>query len=106
MRWTIYYDDETTFSSDDGSWLDAPSQGVQIIMDYMEKTPLSHMGCDYYLMRDDTIISFSEVHLHSHLELGIAPQTIKFGRWTNNKNWHRIHDRVFGVAGAASNPRG
>ncbi len=29
--WAIWYDDDTTFSSEDGSWEDAPREGVQVV---------------------------------------------------------------------------
>lgn len=29
--WTIWYDNGSTFSSEDGSWKDAPDQGVQVV---------------------------------------------------------------------------
>ena len=32
MHWVIFYDDYTTYSSDDGAWEDAPSRGVQAIV--------------------------------------------------------------------------
>lgn len=30
--WRIYYDNGTTFSSDDGAWDDAPARGVQVVV--------------------------------------------------------------------------
>lgn len=98
-EWLIYYDDETTFSSEDGTWADAPAYGVQIISErcILEGTPVKmmHMGMDYYLLRDGTLMSFSEVDLKDHLFLGIDRAAIKFGRWTTNEIWTRIRDRAF-----------
>lgn len=99
MLWIIYYDDETTFGSEDGTWSEAPTDGVQIIIDHIPETPLAHMGSDYYLLRDDVIMSFSERDLHQHLVLGIDRHAIKFGRWTTHDIWHRVHEKALGVPG-------
>ena len=32
MEWKLYYDDQTTFSDEDGSWQDAPAWGVVAIV--------------------------------------------------------------------------
>ena len=107
MLWIIYYDDGTTFSDEDGTWYAASPYGIQIIMDYMPETPLVHMGHDYYLMRNDTIMSFGDSSLRQHIIAGIESNAMKFGLWTDNDNWNRIHERVFGVPGVpTTNPRG
>ena len=92
MQWRIWYDDETVF---EGAWKDAPSNGVLFIEDWIGKTKLVHMGSDYYLMRDGTIMSFRLADLHQHLVLGLDAGSIKFGRWTSNDVWQRIHKKVF-----------
>jgi hypothetical protein len=35
MKWTVYYIDGSTFSSDDGEPKDAPRQGVALIVQYV-----------------------------------------------------------------------
>ena len=99
MKWIIYYDNLDTFSSENGTWEEAPADGVQIIMDYIPETPLVHMGCDYYLMRDGTLMSFSAADLHQHMLLGIDPCATKFGRWTTHETWHKVHEMALGVPG-------
>lgn len=97
-RWTIYYADETVFTSEDGSWGDAPHGGVLIIFERMsepEKTAV-HMGMDYYLWKaGEGIVSFGERFLHQHMLLGIDEGAIKFGLWVSNAVWQRVHRRAF-----------
>ncbi len=88
----IWYDDETTF---EGNWKDAPAYGVLFIEDWLSETKLIHMGADYYLMRDGSIMNFRLKDLHQHLVLGIEPGALKFGRWTSNEIWQKVHKRVF-----------
>jgi len=105
MGWTIYYDDESIFSDADGTWYDAPTYGVLFVQEdrtwdarnpvTSEYYKLIHMGSDYYLLRDNTIMAFREKELYQHLELGIDPHSLKYGRWTDNTTWKRVHDRVF-----------
>jgi len=91
-KWRIWYDDETTF---DGDWKDAPVDGVLFVEDWTNNTKLVHMGSDYYLMREGTIMSFRTSDLHQHLILGIDAGALKFGRWTTNDVWQRVHAQVF-----------
>jgi hypothetical protein len=105
MGWSIHYDDESIFSDKNGSWHEAPCYGVLIIIEDRtweepdsvtgEYYKLVHMGSDYYLLRNEQIISFGIKDLHQHLDLGIAPHSIKYGRWTDNDVWTRVHNKVF-----------
>ncbi len=98
MSWKIYYDDESVVTSEDITWEQVPSYGVLIIREYpQEGTPQAHMGFDYYLMRQGTIISFSIKDLHDHLLLGIPQGSIKFGRWCPDDVWRRVHDQAFDI---------
>jgi hypothetical protein len=96
MRWEIYYDDESVVSDLDVVWEDAPNEGVLFILEYYpDDRKMVHMGMDYYFMRYNTIISCSLADLHTHLSLGFAPNAVKFGRWTSDEIWNRVHDVVF-----------
>lgn len=60
LGFKIYYADGTTFSSKQGSWEDAPSEGVQFVSVYFDhlREPgknirLIHSGGDYY-WREET----------------------------------------------------
>lgn len=96
MDWKIYYDDETIKTSDNYKWEKICNYGILIIMHYPKKgRPQIHMGQDYYLMRDNTVISFGLKDLHDHMAQGINKGAIKFGRWAPDDIWQRVHDKVF-----------
>ncbi len=84
----IWYDDETTY---EGDWNDAPAYGVL----FVQEPKMVHMGADYYLKHDGSIMNFRLKDLHQHLVLGIEPGAIKFGRWTSNEIWKKVHAKVF-----------
>jgi hypothetical protein len=52
MDWKIYYQDETTYSDEDGSWEDAPADGVICVIvrgqEGREKGRLVYNRTDYY----------------------------------------------------------
>jgi len=95
MKWEIYYDDETKITSDDMKWENLSPHGVLIIIHYQNDNKKQiHMGADYYLMRNGTVISFPIKDLHEHLLLGIPKGAIKFGRWCPDDVWERVHRKV------------
>ena len=57
--WKLYYDDRTTFSNQDGEWLDAPPWGVMAVAvadEYAARTidKARDVGCgDYYIWAKD-----------------------------------------------------
>lgn len=96
MLWKIWYDDESVVASEDMKWEDAPPYGVLIILHYQKDNKKQvHMGSDYYLRRDNTIISFHIKDLHDHILLGVPKGAVKFGRWCPDDVWERVHDQVF-----------
>ena len=68
---------------------------VLSVLEWKSDNKTVHMGIDYYLMRDGGIISFSERSLHQHMTLGLDPKVIKFGVWTSDEIWERVHGRIF-----------
>ena len=88
-RWKIWYDDGSTFSSDDGSWEEVPSDGVLIIMEYHGSGQKEiHMSADYYYMEDGTIQHFPLGHLERHLKKHMP--SLKYGRYTSEAMWERV----------------
>jgi hypothetical protein len=84
MKWKLYYTDGSEFSSDDGAWKDAPSDGVQAICvghpDYGRHVWHSK---DYYVEMPDGGI-FGTDDLGCFLRaLGL----VKFGHMTNTDNF-------------------
>lgn len=94
--WEIYYDDESVINESDSSWYDCKSNGVLIIVEYLpNKKRITHMGMDYYLMKDNNIISFSLINLHNYLIGGIDKNAIKFGITVPNDVWNKVYKKVF-----------
>lgn len=57
----IWYGDNTTYTSKDGAWENAPSDNVQVVMIYFKAkdamgrfTRLYSSGCDYYALDNQT----------------------------------------------------
>ena len=82
----IFYADKSIITSNDMDWHKAPAYGVIAI----REDKMIHMGVDYYLMKNGTIINFSIKDLHQHLLDGLLPGAIKFGQWINDKDYNEI----------------
>ncbi len=92
--WAIWYDDGSRFTSQEGSWEEAPVDGVLFVLETFEDgKKLVHMGADYYVLKDDGIIDFSTVHLERHLR---QIPGWKFGRWASDEVFQQAHEEVFG----------
>lgn len=74
LAWIIYYEDGTTFSSEDGSFKDAPAWGV------------IGVGCDPDL--------FHGVDFTGLLDYLARTGLVKFGRLTSNENYDKIMKRA------------
>ena len=97
VAWKIWYDDGSTFSNEEGSWDAAPPDGILIVMEtFDDGKKLVHMGSDYYLMLEDgTIVDCGVAHIERHLRK-LLPQ-LKYGRWSGNELWERVHNQAFGI---------
>lgn len=77
LGWRLVYGDGSTFSSDDGSWDDAPSTNVQVL-EYLHEPPYRTFtyGEDEYRLTPD----------HSP----------KFGAWMEESAFHALVALAFG----------
>lgn len=83
MLWKIYYDDNQTFSSDDGEWETAPSDGIICVVVESNKVG-RHIfsGSDFYFKIPGTDSFGHSSDLGPFLrKLGL----VKFGIWTSDK---------------------
>ena len=102
-EWKIYYTDGSTFSSDDGEWKNAPSDGVQALAtahpDFGRQVWHSN---DYYVqMPDGGIYATSDIGCFLRA-LGL----VKFGHMTNRENYQaRLEDATQDPAFQKSSPR-
>lgn len=89
MEWKIYYQDGSTFSSDDGDVSEAPAWGVEVIVEPNELVGRElHVRTDYYLYLKDRWESVDFIGLIDFLanELGI----LKIGRIMNRVDYQKI----------------
>lgn len=95
MRWKIWYDDGTTFSSDDGPAEIAPMDGVQAVVQWQDNGNVDVLeGHEYYWWTGDC---WAHGRLNS-LErwLRVMCPRLKFGRFTRNEIHRRIMEEVDG----------
>jgi len=92
-RWTVYYEDGSTFSSDQGSWAEAPSFGVHAVVWYNTAgVTLDSQGLDdaihYWIgPKPNDISSFFGIPQGSS-------EPVKMGLWTDGESYWRVHDLV------------
>ena len=97
--WIIYYADESTYTSDDGDWDDAPTDNVCFVIEDKSNEPGStverqvHMGQDYYFIFNGVLSDANEGELGLYGN-PVAPN-LKTGQWTSDEVWQRIHDIIF-----------
>ena len=89
MRFKIYYDDLSTFSSEDGPWDEAPADGILYVVSWVDGKKDILSGADFYFLHDGAIGSTSDLGPLQR-KLGF----IKFGRWTSHKNMERAAQMV------------
>lgn len=80
MAWRVYYRRGRTFGSEDGSWADAPADGVLAIVETIDERRTVRAGGDYYRLEDDGSVVCHEtadaiLHAIGHVPLS----AIKFG---------------------------
>ncbi len=94
VDWRIWYEDNSSFGSEDGLWDDAPIDRVLFVLEtFDDGKKLVHMGADYYVMRDAEVIDFSLAHLERHLR---DVPGWKFGKWASDEAFAAAHEEVFG----------
>lgn len=83
--WKIYYDDNKTFSCEEGKWEEAPTDGIQVIAELYDngKSKLWHSK-DYYFRNEEFIFATEDLNPFLR-KLGI-----KFGRWHNPNKFQEI----------------
>lgn len=90
--WRVYYDDGSTYDSDDGPWSDAPADGIICVVRRDGERTEFVSGGDYYVRfaEDGSIIATEDI---GPLLRRLAPW-LKFGRFTSHRNQARIMDRA------------
>lgn len=86
ISWKIWYDNGGTFSSLNGDWKDAPSDGVQVVVEYYDDgTKKIHIERDYYILDDGKAYGTNNINPFLR-KCGI----IKFGRWSSDDKFKEL----------------
>jgi len=81
--WTIHYADGSTFTSEQGSWAEAPPFGVHAVVYYHPDGQVTRQE-----VGDDV-----SVYEHVGLPEG-SDAHAKMGLWTDGESYWRVHDAV------------
>lgn len=96
MRWIVYYADGSTFSDRDGSAFEAPSVGMQCIVqaaDNVKGFSIGH-GKDYAYWKENGWNVCDWGGLFDYLMLYRGPKAVLFGRSIRTDDYYRILSRA------------
>lgn len=91
IQWRIFYADGSAFGHEQGSWEDAPLDGVVLVAVRRGDRVEYLTGSDHYAKLDEETIANLD-------ELGPTMRQydkwIKHGVWTGHRNFERIRERA------------
>ena len=97
IGWEIHYNDGFIYTNASGTWIDAPSSGISIIVECFDNNKkIAHMGMDHYYMNptpSGTIDAYDAVDASGYTFL--VDNTKKTGNWVDDEVWTIIHNRIF-----------
>ena len=89
LGWKIWYDNGSAFSSLDGTWEDAPSDGVQVVVEFYPE------GEKYYHSRNYFILDNGKAYGTNDINPFLRKQgTVKSGRWTSDDYFRDILNKA------------
>ena len=96
--WKIWYDDSTTFSSEDGNPEDAPMDGVQAILQWLPNGNYEIITTsDYYWWVEDRWVGSGLAGFERYLRKRDRLEVVViFGRWTSSLLFEKITKQVNG----------
>ena len=100
--WTIYYDNGSTFSNEDGEPKDAPCTGVLAVIYYdPDGQRKIRSGVDYYWWEDDPLSEVGENQWYSGDIAGLHQymfrpglKIVKFGVTVSDLTWRKRLDNI------------
>lgn len=93
-RWEIHYADGSTFTSEDGSWAEAPAFGVFAVV-YYHPDGYRTIQKEQY---DQSIYRWlPDVDGAVEVEGDAVGAHVKFGLWVHNDQYLMLFDRVHGM---------
>lgn len=97
MDYTIYYGNESTYTSDDGPPEQAPKRGVQVIIqgteDGTDPELLGAMGYYWWDFEHDLWLSGDVFGFYDYM-IQPGEKVVLFGRTLTNKEYQSIRDRA------------
>ena len=85
--WRVLYADGSTFSSEDGTWAEAPPFGVQCVVYYHVPDPVKLQR-----ITKDGGSDNGDVYVWLGEETGPEYEGIKMGLWTDGESYYRVAD--------------
>jgi len=102
-HWKLYYVDDTVFSSDDGTWEEAPDDGILYAVVWFDKfhdTPTHKRryrrianGMDYYFWHEGTLCCNNDT-LEVNKERYPSVTHYKRGMWTGDAHFEEVYERI------------
>lgn len=94
MSWAIYYRDGRRFTSDDGAWSEAPSEGVLVVVEKVGDRVTIHQGHDHYQLElDGSIVARDARTLLAAIGL-VEMSAVKFGWYGAGSVFERTIERA------------
>lgn len=91
VQWRIFYANGSAFGSEQGSWEEAPLDGVVLVAVRRGDRVDYHTGADQYAKLDEETVAPLD-------DLGATVREyakwIKHGVWTSHSNFERIRERA------------
>lgn len=82
--WRVYYADGSAFSSEDGTWAEAPPFGVQAVIYY-------HVD-GRHVTNDGGDAAGEGIFVYQGDELGPPYEGVKMGLWLDRDGYYRVAD--------------
>jgi hypothetical protein len=92
--WTVFYADDSTFTSSDGDPEDAPLDGVLVIIDETHGRRIVQ-GHDYYAWIDGEWAGGMRADLDRWIRAGyVHPGSVKFGLYVGSDHYRQVVERA------------
>jgi hypothetical protein len=89
MGWRIYYRGGQSYGDTDGSWEDAPAEGVLLVVERIGDRTEFHMGADHYQLESDGTVVLRDTRTLLAM-IGRWPMSpVKFGQYVGHTEMER-----------------
>jgi len=109
MDWIVYYEDGSTFTSDDGKPEDAPRRGAMIvanrdrecgkILSWNEESgtqaPLQYSDADFFVWRKGQWLPVDQFGMLDYLLEPGAYKVVLWGRMSTREQMHKVYLQAF-----------